>query len=157
MTSFADSEKRLIAALARIEQALDRGPGPQAQSDAPQPGEAAAQDSAELTRLQSENTALKRRLAETGEELARLAAANEALSQANADLTADKEHGSDPALRAEIEALKAARAAEMAALDDIMAGLEGLIAQAPRASDAPFAEDVSPASGHVVAFDQNEG
>ncbi len=93
MTSFADSEKRLNAALARIDRALDRAPA---------------------------------------------------------------EGGDSAKLQAELDALRAARAAEIAALDDIMTGLEALIAKAPRASDAPYAEDVQPASGDVLRFDQGE-
>lgn len=96
MTSFAESEKRLNAALARIDRALDR---PVAQPAG-------------------------------GGDIAKL--------------------------QAELDALRTARAAEIAALDDIMTGLEALIAKAPRASDAPFAEDVQPAPGDVMRFDQGE-
>ncbi len=104
MTSFAESEKRLYAALARIDRALDR-----------------------------------------------------ALDRASDRPVAQPAGGADTAeLQAELDTLKAARAAEIAALDDIMTGLETLIAKAPRASDAPFAEDVQPAPGDVVRFDQGE-
>ncbi|MFV0411482.1 MAG: hypothetical protein ACK5LJ_17825 [Paracoccus sp. (in: a-proteobacteria)] len=97
MTSFVESEKRLNAALVRIDRALDRA------------------------------------------------------------LALPAGGGGDTAkLRAELDALRAARAAEIAALDDIMTGLEALIAKAPRASDAPFAEDVQPAPGDVLRFDQGE-
>ncbi|MDO5642910.1 MAG: hypothetical protein Q4G26_11080 [Paracoccus sp. (in: a-proteobacteria)] len=141
MTSFADSEKRLIAALGRIDAALDR---------ASVPGPAEAEPA--LVALRAENQALKRRLAEAHEETARLARANEALSALH-----DGDMAGDDALRAELDALKAARAAEIAALDDIMSGLEGLIARAPRASDAPYAEDVTPAPADILAFDTREG
>ncbi len=155
MTSFADSEKRLIAAFGRIDAALDNAAG-RLGGAAFDSADAGAGDQAELAALKSENAALKRRLATSHEEAARLARANEALSEANAELTAG---GADTetALRAEIAALKAARQAEIAALDEIMTGLEALIARAPRASDAPFAEDVAPAPADIVAFDQREG
>ena len=132
MTSFADSEKRLIAALRRIDQALDR--------DAPA---AIAPDAAELQALRAENAALKRSLAEAERELAR------ATSQINAS--------GEVALQAELDQMRITRAAEIEALDEIMAGLELLIARAPRASDAPYAENVAPAPGEVVAFDKSEG
>ena len=126
MTSFADSEKRLIAALGRIDRALDR--------DAP---ENAGDDS-----LRAENAALKQRLAEL-----------------EAELTAARRNTApaDAALQSELDLMRSTRAAEIAALDDIMSGLELLIARAPRASDAPYAEDVAPALGEVVAFDKSEG
>ena len=38
-----------------------------------------------------------------------------------------------------------------------MSGLEKLLATAPRASDAPYAEDVAPDSGDVVAFSGQKG
>ncbi|TKW67572.1 MAG: hypothetical protein DI616_04420 [Paracoccus denitrificans] len=156
MTSFADSEKRLIAALGRIDAALDAveiQPPPAADA-----AETAAQGPAaeELATLRAENSSLKRRLATSHEEAAGLARANEALSLANAELTAGN-NDAESALRAELDALKAARHAEISALDEIMTGLEALIARAPRASDAPYAEDVTPEPADIVAFDQREG
>ncbi|MBA4490365.1 hypothetical protein [Paracoccus sp. S1E-3] len=129
MTSFADSEKRLIAALGRIDQALDR---------------AAPAADAELAALRAENAALKRSLADVEAQLAR--------TETHVAATQG-----DAAIRAELDLLRSTRAAEIAALDDIMSGLEQLIARAPRASDAPYAEDVTPAPGDVVAFDKSEG
>lgn len=163
MTSFADSEKRLIAAFGRIDVALDNAASLLARPVAEtvfteviitEDADPGAAD--ELIAIKAENTALKRRLATSHEEAARLARANEALSRANAELVAG---GTDAeaALRAELAALKAARQAEIAALDEIMTGLEALIARAPRASDAPYAEDVTPAPADIVAFDQREG
>lgn len=130
MTSFADSEKRLIAALGRIDRALDR--------DTPE--NAADAD------LRAENAALKQRLATLEAELA---AARRTTAPADAELQSE--------LQSELDLMRSTRAAEIAALDDIMSGLELLIARAPRASDAPYAEDVAPASGEVVAFDKSEG
>ena len=128
MTSFADSEKRLIAALNRIELSLDRDP----------PADAG------LEALRAENAALKRSLADVEAQLAR-ATTNAAATRDDADL------------QSELDLMRATRAAEIAALDDIMSGLEQLIARAPRASDAPYAENVAPAPGEVVAFDKSEG
>lgn len=128
MTSFADSEKRLIAALARIDQALDRETPVDARLEA----------------LHAENAALKRSLTEAEAQLARVT-------------TQPAAAASDSALQAELDAMRVARAAEIEALDDIMSGLELLIARAPRASDAPYVENVAPASGEVVAFDKSEG
>lgn len=156
MTSFAESEKRLIAALGRIDRALDAAQAALPAGDAAAPVSESGESAAELSALRDENTGLKRRLAEAGEDAARLARANEKLAAENERL-ADGQGEAEAALRAEIEALKAARTAEIAALDDIMTTLEAFIARAPRASDAPFAEDVAPAPGDIVAFDQSEG
>lgn len=153
MTSFADSEKRLIAAFGRIDAALDNAAHLLA---GPVSDQADGDGQGDLAAIRAENGALKHRLAAAQEDAARLARANEALSRANAELTAGNAD-TETALRAELEALKAARQAEIAALDEIMTGLEALIARAPRASDAPYAEDVTPAPGDVVAFDQREG
>ena len=125
MTSFADSEKRLIAALGRIDDALDRG---------------AAAVSAQ-GELRAENAALKQRLAALEAELA----------------AARNGRAPDADLQSELDLMRTTRAAEIAALDDIMTGLEQLIARAPRASDAPYAENVAPMPGEVVAFDKSEG
>ena len=127
MTSFADSEKRLIAALNRIEQALDRA--------------APADSSSDSDALRAENAALQARIATLEAELA---AARHAPA-ADADLQSD------------LDLMRATRASEIAALDDIMSGLELLIARAPRASDAPYAENVAPIPGEVIAFDKSEG
>ena len=125
MTSFADSEKRLIAALGRIDDALDRGAAA-----------VSAQD-----QLRAENAALKQRVAALEAELA----------------TARNGRAPDADLQSELDLMRTTRAAEIAALDDIMTGLEQLIARAPRASDAPYAENVAPMPGEVVAFDKSEG
>ncbi|MDO5605116.1 MAG: hypothetical protein Q4G25_08150 [Paracoccus sp. (in: a-proteobacteria)] len=142
MNSFADSEKRLVAALARIDQALDQRVTGHGHADE------------EGARLVAENADLRRELETAAQEVARLGAENEALrSRSDSSGTPD----ASAALQAELEALRAARAAEIAALDDIMSGLEALIARAPRVSDAPYAEDVAPAPGDVLSFDKNGG
>ncbi|MEZ5724243.1 MAG: hypothetical protein R3E47_03980 [Paracoccaceae bacterium] len=152
MTSFADSEKRLIAAFGRIDAALDLSA---AESTSHHNGSTDGADPGDTAALKAEIGALKRRLAEAHEEAARLARANDALASANAELSAGGAD-SDSALRAELDAIKAVRQAEIGALDEIMTGLETLIAEAPRAPDAPYAEDVTPAPADIVAFDQRE-
>ena len=95
-----------------------------------------------MARVVDEYPALKQRLATLEAELA---AARRTTAPADAEL------------QSELDLMRSTRAAEIAALDDIMSGLELLIARAPRASDATYAEDVAPASGEVVAFDKSEG
>ena len=107
MTSFADSEKRLIAAFGRIDAALDNAASLMARpvAEAVTAEIIIAEDAPEeLAAIRAENSALKRRLATSHEEAARLARANEALSRANAELVAG---GTDTeaALRAELAAL----------------------------------------------------
>ncbi len=144
MTSFADSEKRLNAALSRIDKALDF----RLARDAGNQPEGAGGDSTELAALQAENTTLTERLAKAEAELAemRVKAA-----------TAEGQASAESQLQGELDALKAERAAETAALDEILEELATMIASAPQAEDAPFAEDVSPVPGEVVAFDKSEG
>ncbi|MDO5529270.1 MAG: hypothetical protein Q4F71_07690 [Paracoccus sp. (in: a-proteobacteria)] len=138
MTDFADSEKRLSAALERIDYFLSR---------ANQDGQSRVSGDAPDARLD-----------EAEAEIARLTAENESLRASAQDGAAQDGAGAgDDALRAELDALRTARAAEMAALDDIVAGLEALVARAPRASDAPFAEDVAPGSGDVLSFSGQQG
>lgn len=120
MTSFADSEKRLNAALSRIDNALDRCLAHASGAGLPE----AAPDDAALQELRALNASLTQRLAEA---------------------------------EAALAALAAERAAEVAALDEIMDELETMIARGPQSSDAPYAEDVAPGPGEVVAFDKSEG
>ncbi|MDO5656814.1 MAG: hypothetical protein Q4G36_00590 [Paracoccus sp. (in: a-proteobacteria)] len=84
-------------------------------------------------------------------------AENKALWRENEALNDRLRQSDEGGLRAELDALKATRAAEIAALDEIMSGLERLMATAPRASDAPYAGDVRPDSGDVVAFSGQKG
>ncbi|RKS44103.1 hypothetical protein BDE18_2935 [Paracoccus pantotrophus] len=164
------SEKRLIAALDRIDQFLDRA----AARQAPQPVPADADAALQLHELQAENRRLSqelaalharqsdtlstceqrlaeahRRLVEAGEEAARLSAANEALTEANRALIAARQGDGAPdearrALEAEIESLRAARAAEVAQMGEIVDALDRMI-EAP-ASDAGVSGD-TPAPG----------
>ena len=113
MSNFPDSEKRLAAALARIDSALDRG------QDAQAP-DAAGQDA-----LRAEIADLRDQLGNAQAETLRLQSENAGLAAlADPAKTADE----SGALTAELASLKATRAAEIAALDDIMAGLENLLA-----------------------------
>lgn len=147
MSDIAASERRLSAALDRIDQLLETGVRPTA---------AAGEDqTAKLNELRFENNRLKQELAALREagsaqdpapladararlatveaEAARLVRANDELIAANRDLIAaaagDASGGGSgdairEALEAEISALRAARGAEIARLADIMAELD---------------------------------
>ena len=155
MSEISASERRLGAALERIDQMLEARSGR---------GGAEAELRAELARERARSAALEAQLAEApapqddhdhegeladlrarldtaADNAARLAAANERLAAANRDLIdADATGGiSDDemreALESELEALRAARAAEMAQMSEIMAELERLLGdEAPRAT-----------------------
>ncbi|MDP5306182.1 hypothetical protein [Paracoccus spongiarum] len=152
MTDISVSERRLSAALDRIDQLLEGGAG--------RPGTFAAEPDAalrdQLAELQAQNTRLaaelaalrtdqggpleatlaeaRNRLGGASEQAARLAAANDDLAAANRALIeaargdGGAEQASIEALEAEIEALRAARAAEIAQMGDIMLELERLLA-----------------------------
>lgn len=152
MTDISVSERRLSAALDRIDQLLEAGLY-RRPSD---PAEADTDLQAQLDAVLSENTQLRReldnsdatppvsddaalaeaarRIAATTEQAARLAAANDDLAAANRILIeaaagqSDRVEAVSIALEAEIEALRAARAAEIAQLGDIMLELERLMA-----------------------------
>lgn len=132
MTEITASERRLSAALDRIDQLLESGGG----------GRLAAV-TAERDGLRAELEAVKvggsvadleARLQAASELAARLSAANEDLMAANRLLLEAGETGgvgtdeARDALEAEIEALRAARTAEMTQMGDIMAELERLLA-----------------------------
>jgi len=155
------SERRLIAALDRIDQFIDRVAQTGAtSSDAPYAapeGEAEArlqEISAENQRLSQELAVQHERQAETlatcearlaeahqrlvhaGQEIARLARANEVLATANRALIEDRSSDESQddircALEAEIESLRAARDAERAQMDDIIGTLDRMIGTAP--------------------------
>lgn len=144
MTDISVSERRLSAALDRIDQLLEAGLSRRATG----PDQDAA---ARLDQALAENAQLKhaleaqpladgspdeaaRRLAAATEQAVRLAAANDDLAAANrllieaASGDSDRVEAVSIALEAEIEALRAARAAEIAQLGDIMQELERLLA-----------------------------
>lgn len=146
------SEKRLIAALDRIDQFLDRSAGARAAGgDTPQLAglEAdlrAARDenarlSQEMVLLQERQSAAldgygtqlaaaQDRIQALGQEAAQLSAANEALAAANralSDAATEPADAERSALEAEIESLRAARTAEIAQMGDIMDTLDRMI------------------------------
>lgn len=157
MSDISVSERRLSAALDRIDQLLEAGTGHRrdAQASADTPDRAAFET--RIEDLQSENARLagelaalradrggpleaalaeaRTRLTGASEQAARLSAANEELAEANRVLieAASSEGGSEDAsiaaLEAEIEALRAARAAEIAQMGDIMQELERLLSE----------------------------
>lgn len=136
------SETRLTAALDRIDRLIDRAVGATADADSG----AELQDSrAENRRLSQELAALHERQAESlaacearlaeahqrlvaaGQEAARLSAANEELARANRaliDAAGLPQDEARHALEAEVGALRAARAAEVAQMDDIIDTLD---------------------------------
>ena len=135
MSDISVSERRLSAALDRIDQLLD-GAGSR-----PQTTDGDMQR--RLDEVLAENKRLKAQLeasggasmASAGEIAARLAAANDELASANRALIeaasgqGDMIEAASVALEAEIEALRAARAAEIGQLGDIMGELERLLAE----------------------------
>lgn len=158
MSDISVSERRLSAALDRIDRLLEAGtarPAVAAPDDALQQRLEDLQ--AQNTRLAAENAALRAghgaaadaaeldeaqaRLASASEQAARLAAANDDLAAANRALidaasgSGDADQAIRDAMSAEIEALHAARAAEIAQMGDIMIELERLLAL--RGDDAP--------------------
>jgi len=181
------SERRLIAALDRIDQFLDRiaaargGPPVEAEAEA---GAGLDEARAENRSLAQELAALQarqadaladcearlaesnRRLVEAGQETARLSAANEALAAANRALVAardgapetldgqegDGDGGIRRALEAEIESLRAARAAEVARMGEIIAALERMTAASAEDRPAPAPGTADAAAG--VADDE---
>lgn len=164
MSDIAASERRLSAALDRMDQLLDSSGFPRegagtAISD-PDVSEELAAVRAENTQLRAEIDALRRaesasgngisedavdeRLADAGEQVARLAAANDDLAAANQALIeavsgqgdADAVTSIRQALDAEIDALRAARAAEISNLGDIIMELERLLPESDGASSS---------------------
>lgn len=141
MSDITASERRLSAALDRMDQLLDLGVRPAAPAEAatepPVPHDDTAPDASALADLQA-------RLDAAAEQSSRLAEANEALIAANRDLLdAQATGGIGPdearaALEAELSALRAARAAEMAQMSEIMTELERLLAEEPAAIDQPL-------------------
>ncbi|WP_196053551.1 hypothetical protein [Paracoccus lichenicola] len=135
MSDISVSERRLSAALDRIDQFLDRGGIGHASGD--------ADLRAELDQAYAQIAALTDQLSQRGEgtdgsdlaeQAARLAAANDDLAAANRALIQAAAGGGDRieavsvALEAEIEALRAARAAETAQLGALLAEVERLLA-----------------------------
>lgn len=180
MKDLSTAERRLIAALDRVDHALDRaaqriGELSAAPAAAPAtpvgpagaPVEIAAdiaalhqRQAATLDAVQGRLAEAHRRLSETGEQAARLAAANEALVRANRQLVAaaggapgdwarDGGAAALAAVEAEVEALRAARAAEIAQMGDILDALDRMLGVPPlpgaAAPDAAIVHDAGDA------------
>lgn len=150
MSDISISERRLSAALDRIDQYLDRGGVAQ--------GSGASDLRVELEAAQARIAELMERPAtpasdgDMAEQAARLAAANDGLAAANRALIAamagedDRIEAIGLALEAEIEALRAARAADSAQLASLLVEVERLLAEdgndeALRERDAPAPAD----------------
>ena len=158
MSDISASERRLSAALDRLDQLLDTQP---AAVPAAAPGEDPAQIAAltrQLEQLQAENDQLRqaasveapvvqqdqdqdqddlrRQLDEATQRNAEMAVANDQLAEANRNLIEAQETGGigadeiRDALEAEVKALRAARQAEIAQMGEIMAELERLLGDA---------------------------
>lgn len=139
MSDITDSERRLVAALDRIDRSIEkmrveRSEAAASGSAAARVETALAEAEAENARLGDEIAALRSRLTEAGHETVRLAAANDALTEANQKLLAGKGGAVEAtaALRAELEALRATRAAEIAQMDDILGSLERMLSGGAR-------------------------
>ena len=148
MSDITASERRLSAALDRMDQLLDAGLP--ARADTGLIAELTRQRDEALARLAERPDAAPEAAADTvdlgglqahldaaTEQAAALARANDALIAANRDLIEAQETGGIgpdeqmAALEAELDALRAARAAEMAQMSEIMTELERLLADEP--------------------------
>ncbi|WP_372800840.1 hypothetical protein [Paracoccus seriniphilus] len=171
MSDINASERRLSAALDRIDQLLEAGGPRRAGGDDAEIAElrdSIATLDAENTRLANELAALRTqragpleaalaearaRLEAVGNEAARLSAANDDLAAANRALIEAASGNGDQAdatiqtLEAEITALRAARAAEIAQMGDIMQELERLMAQQPTANGASLSAALPEVAG----------
>lgn len=158
MSDISAAERRLSAALDRIDYLIEA-----AQSQRPAAQSApAAPNAADDTSLED----AQQRLLRASDEIARLAGANDQLVAANCALIEAQEDGGDlgaavsAALKAEVSALRAARAAEQAQVDEIMAEVERILgADAAQGMqpvpDAPYETDVARAGerAEIVRFD----
>ena len=160
------SEKRLIAALERIDRAVDQAllrarAEPAAQDDAAMRDEnqRLSQELAALQAGQSESlNACHARLSEAhdrlvtlGQEAAQLAAANEALVAANRALTENLTPDAvQAALQAEIDSLRTTRAAEIAQMNDLIEMVDRMTAP-PAPRTPPMIETPPPPRAAAVA------
>ncbi|WP_185968470.1 hypothetical protein [Paracoccus sp. M683] len=185
MSDIRASERRLAAALDRIDYLLETAP-PRGAGGGPAVDPAGLQARldqalADNERLQAAVDAMRPapqsgaelagsgdpRLADLADQAARLSSANEELIAANRGLIeavsgqTDQVEAVAVALEAEIEALRAARAAEISQLAEIMAELQRMLADSA-ATDAPFAADVAVpdrplVQAEVVSFGDEAG
>lgn len=149
MTDISVSERRLIAALDRLDYAMERAadrlaaqaaaapPVPETPAPVPLSEDVAAlhdRQAATLEALQTRLAEAHEHLASAGEQAARLAAANDELAAANRALidAASDWAGKGPdavaqALNAEIASLRAASAAEIAQMGEILDALDRML------------------------------
>lgn len=162
MGDLTDSENRLIAALDRIDYTIERAAerlrlAETAGASAPEPAGIAPAEAdldllPQLDQLRTENAhltealaaatarleLLNERLTQQGHEAARLVSTNEALSNANRNLLSRADSGgANPdearlALEAELEALRQARAAEIAQFSEVLDTLDAILAESGR-------------------------
>lgn len=182
MSDIKASERRLAAALDRMDYLLETATPRQAGTRGGDPALQSRLDQAlaDNERLQAALEAMRPplpsgndlatsgddRLVDLADHAARLSQANEELIAANRGLIEAASGQTDGveavavALEAEIEALRAARAAEIAEIAGIMAELQRLLSDSA-ASDAPFATNVaSPAAAReaeIVSFGDEGG
>ena len=183
MSDIKASERRLAAALDRIDYLLETASPRPAQGHAADPALQARLDQAlaDNERLQAALDAMRPpmqsaadfdegddgRLIDLADHASRLSQANEELVSANRGLIealAGETDGVEAvavALEAEIEALRAARAAEIAQIAEIMAELQRMLTDSA-ASDAPFAADVdssraAPHEADILGFGDESG
>lgn len=136
MSDISASERRLSAALDRIDQLLESARGRRQTHDEPDAALQSRLDEvlAENARL-SHQLELMQDLPEGPREVAALVAANEAMSNANrALIEADVGNSANPdavraAVEAELASLKASRAIEVAALGALVSQLERALAE----------------------------
>lgn len=159
MKVLSAAERRLIAALDRLDNAVDEAARRMAEQPAarleapaasapvaegpisPEIAELHGRQAATVEALQMRLAEADERLAAAGEQAARLAAANEELAQANRALmeaaggpeawAESGEVATFAALQAEIEALRAARAAEIAQMSEILDTLDRMLGVTP--------------------------
>lgn len=178
MKVLSAAERRLIAALDRLDHAVEQAgrrmaETPAARHDIPvapadgaiSPEIAALHDrqAATLEAMQTRLAEADERLAAAGEQAARLAAANEELAQANRALIEAAGGGPEAwadsgevatfaALQAEVEALRAARAAEIAKMGEILDALDRMLGVTP-APRSHSADAQAIAGGHATEVD----
>ena len=154
------SEKRLIAALDRLDGFIDRmavtraaagsapegDPRPENRDISDDLSMLVDEQAEQLAELEARLVATDERLNAAGDEIARLAAANEALASANRELIASQpDSPSDEirrALQAEIDSLRATRVAEAGQMAEIADTLDRMLGEAPprQQAEAPAAE-----------------
>lgn len=154
MSDISVSERRLLAAFDRIDQFLDRGGMVSGGSGADQAGNLQAElDAAQARIAELSGQAQPAEGDDFAGQAARLVAANDELIAANRSLiqapsgSGDRIEAVSVALEAEIEALRAARAAEAAQLGALLAEVERLLADDAPATVANTPEIAGDAAG----------